>query len=109
MADDSGLRIGVVLEAFLDRPLADVLGWLEREVPEVTHIEVGAGGYAPHPHCEVDKLLASAPARAKWLDKVARHGLAVDALNAWGNPLHPDDEVARLLTAAIEAAREVRS
>lgn len=50
MPENSEPRIGVVLEAFLDRPLDDVLGWLQREAPEVTDIEVGAGGYAPHPH-----------------------------------------------------------
>jgi sugar phosphate isomerase/epimerase len=89
------LRIGVVLEAFLDRPLDTVLGWLRRAAPEITDIEVGAGGYAPHPHCDTAALLASARARAAWLELVARHGLRVDALNAWGNPLHPDDDLAR--------------
>ena len=62
------LRIGVVLEAFLDRPLDRVLAWLRQAAPEITDIEVGAGGYAPHPHCDVAALLASAPARAAWLD-----------------------------------------
>ncbi len=88
------LAIGVVLEAFADTALEDVLSWLAREVPEVTHIEVGAGGYAPHPHCDVAELLSSRPARARWLGRIARHGLTVDALNAWGNPLHPDPDLA---------------
>jgi hypothetical protein len=43
------LEIGVVLEAFLDWPLDQVLAWLREAAPEVTAIEVGAGGYAPHP------------------------------------------------------------
>ena len=89
------LRIGVVLEAFLDRPLADVLAWLAQAAPEVTDIEAGAGRYAPHPHCDVAELLHSAQARAAWLDLIARHGLRLDALNAWGNPLHPDEDLAR--------------
>jgi sugar phosphate isomerase/epimerase len=89
------LRIGVVLEAFLDRPLEDVLPWLAQAAPEVTDIEVGAGGYAPHPHCDVAELLQSAQARTAWLDLTARHGLRLDALNAWGNPLHPDEDLAR--------------
>jgi sugar phosphate isomerase/epimerase len=89
------LRIGVVLEAFLDRPLEDVLPWLAQAAPEVTDIEVGAGGYAPHPHCDVAGLLGSAQARTAWLDLIARHGLRLDALNAWGNPLHPDEDLAR--------------
>ncbi len=88
------LRIGVVLEPFADTRLDDVLGWLAGEVPEVTHIEVGAGGYAPHPHCDVAGLLSSRSARTRWLDQIARHGLAVDALNVWGNPLHPDPDLA---------------
>jgi sugar phosphate isomerase/epimerase len=95
MPEDSTPRIGVVLEAFLGRPLDDVLGWLRRAAPEVTDIEVGAGGYAPHPHCDVADLLASAAARGAWLDQIHRHGLRVDALNAWGNPLHPDPGTAR--------------
>ena len=86
----AGPRIGVVLEAFLDWPLPTVLRWLPRAAPEVTDLEVGAGGYAPHPHCDVTALLASAPARTAWLDGIAGSGLRVDALNAWGNPLHPE-------------------
>ena len=89
------VRIGVVLEAFLDQPLEAVLAWLREAAPEITDIEVGAGGYAPHPHCDVAALLASAHARAGWLDTIARHGLRLDALNAWGNPLHPDADIAR--------------
>jgi sugar phosphate isomerase/epimerase len=95
MLEVSTPRIGVVLEAFTGRPLDDVLGWLRRAAPEVTDIEVGAGGYAPHPHCDVAGLLASAAARGAWLDQIDRHGLRVGALNAWGNPLHPDPDTAR--------------
>jgi sugar phosphate isomerase/epimerase len=84
-----------VLEAFLDWRLDDVLAWLRREAPEVTDIEVGAGGYAPHPHCDVAALLGSRAARAAWLDRVGRHGHRAGALNAWGNPLHPDPDLAR--------------
>jgi sugar phosphate isomerase/epimerase len=36
MLEDSPPRIGVVLEAFLDWPLDDVLGWLRQAAPEVT-------------------------------------------------------------------------
>src|SRR5262249_61250218 len=43
------LRIGVVLEAFLDWPLERILPWLRQAAPEITDIEVGAGGDAPHP------------------------------------------------------------
>jgi len=95
MTAGSVLRIGVVLEAFLDWPLDRVMPWLREHAPDVTDLEIGAGGYAPHPHCDVAALLASDHARSAWQAGIARHGLRIDALNAWGNPLHPDEDLAR--------------
>lgn len=93
-APRDGFEIGVVLEAFVELSLEEVLRFLAAEAPEVSMIEVGAGGYAPNPHCDVDELLASDDARRRWLALLARYGIGLDALNAWGNPLHPDPEVA---------------
>ena len=81
--------VSVVLEAFLDQSLEEMLTWLSNEVPEVTAIEVGAGGYAPHPHLDPDALLTDASARQAWLGTLEDHGIKLDALNVWGNPLHP--------------------
>ena len=119
----AGLRIGVVLEAFLDWPLEQVMSWLQRAAPEVTDLEIGAGGYAPHPHCDVDGLLRDGQARAAWLARIGGHRLRVDALaRALGgsqalvvsieheDPFVPATtgvpEAARLLRAAIDAALE---
>jgi hypothetical protein len=66
MTADRSLRIGVVLEAFLDWPLDRVMPWLREHAPDVTDLEIGAGGYAPHPHCDVPGLLASDQARTAW-------------------------------------------
>jgi sugar phosphate isomerase/epimerase len=104
MTADGPLRIGVVLEAFLDWPLDQVMPWLREHAPEVTDLEIGAGGYAPHPHCDVAALLASDQARSAWQAGIARHGLRIDALNAWGNPLHPDAELARQHDRALRDA-----
>jgi hypothetical protein len=60
----AGLHIGVVLEAFLDWLLERVLTWLPEAAPEVTYLDIGADGYAPHPHCDVAGLLASGQARS---------------------------------------------
>ena len=98
------LRIGVVLEAFLDWPFEQILSWLPVAAPDITQLEIGAGGYAPHPHCDVAGLLASGQARSAWLAAIARHGLQVDALNAWGNPLHPDKDLAREHDRALRDA-----
>lgn len=104
MTSASDLKIGVVLEAFLDQPLEEVLTWLSKNAPKVTAIEVGAGGYAPHPHCDVDLLMADADARKQWLAKIHGLGFELDALNVWGNPLHPLQNVADSHDAALRNA-----
>jgi sugar phosphate isomerase/epimerase len=87
-------RIGVVTEAFVSRPLVEVMDWLVREAPAVTDLEVGAGGYAPPGHCDTQVLLGDADARERWMHEVSSRGLRVAALNVWGNPLHPDAAIA---------------
>src|SRR5437773_10082405 len=76
------LRIGVVLEAFLDWPFEQILSWLPVAAPEITQLEIGAGGYAPHPHCDVAGLPPSGQPRAAWLPASPRHGLRVEPVNA---------------------------
>jgi len=82
----AGLRIGVVFEAFPDWPLEQVMSWLRRAAPEVTDVETGAGGSAPHPRCDV-------------VVSIEHQDPVVPA-----TPGVPD--AARLLRAAIDAALE---
>jgi sugar phosphate isomerase/epimerase len=88
------IRIGVVTEALANRPLLQVMDWLKRDVPEVTDLEIGTGGYAPTTHCDMRALLHDDAARRSWLHEITTRGLRVAALNVWGNPLHPDSQVA---------------
>src|ERR1700684_410377 len=89
MTADRRLRIGVVLEAFLDWPLDRVMPWLREHAPEVTDLEIGAGGYAPHPHCDVETLLASGQARAAWLGEIGRARGAGRGAERVGQPAAP--------------------
>ena len=84
----------MVTEALADRSLVDVMDWLVRDAPLVTDLEIGTGGYAPTGHCDMPVLLHDAAARKAWLGEVTSRGLRVAALNVWGNPLHPDRNVA---------------
>jgi len=88
------IRIGVVTEPLVDRPLTEVMDWLKRDVPLVTDLEIGTGGYAPTNHCDMQALLHDSGARKTWLHEITARGLRVGALNVWGNPLHPDSAVA---------------
>jgi sugar phosphate isomerase/epimerase len=89
------LRIGVVAEAFADLPLAEVIDWLAHTVPEISELEIGTGGYAPVSHCDLRGLLTDANRRRAWHHEIETRGMRIGALNAWGNPLHPDAELAR--------------
>ena len=89
------MRLGVVLESFLDRSLDDALAVLEKGAPQVTDLEIGAGGFAPTPHCDVKLLLRDAGARRRWLDRLAERGFRLSAINVSGNPLDPAEETAR--------------
>ena len=88
------MRLGLVTEAFADRSLAELLDWLEREAPEITDLEIDSGGYAPQAHCNRSELLSHPGARRRWKAQIEERGLRVGALNAWGNSLHPDPDVA---------------
>ena len=88
------MRIGVVMEAFGDAPLEDVLAALRESAPSVTGLELASGGYAQTPYCDRGTLLRDDGARERWRRAIEQRGFAVIALNAWGNPLHPDRDVA---------------
>jgi sugar phosphate isomerase/epimerase len=87
------IRIGVVTEALSAHPFPDVLDWLRDHAPEITDLEVGSGGYAPHPHCDRDRLLREQVFRSEWRREITARGLRIGAFNVWGNPLHPDPDV----------------
>jgi sugar phosphate isomerase/epimerase len=90
------VRIGLVLEAFLDRTLEEVLDFLAASAPGVTDLEVGVGGFAPAPHCDARLLVRDDASRRRWLDRIESRGFRVSALNVSGNPLHADPERARV-------------
>ena len=88
------MRLGIVTEAFAERPLEAVLGWLADAAPTITDLELGSGGYAPTTHCDRRLFLRDPAAREQWRRGIEERGFSVAALNAWGNPLHPDAEIA---------------
>jgi sugar phosphate isomerase/epimerase len=52
-------------------------------------VEFGLGGWSWTPHVEIGALLADAGARDRLTGLLCDRGLAISALNASGNPLHP--------------------
>lgn len=55
----------------------------------VASIEIATGGQSAGQHMDVDALLASAPARSRFLAAFERRGLRIAALNCSAWPMHP--------------------
>lgn len=55
----------------------------------ITSIEIATGGQSSAPHLRLAELLASATARARFLDAFAGRGLRLAALNCSAWPMHP--------------------
>jgi len=61
----------------------------------VEAVELGTGNYPGNHHCDPEHLLADR-ARVKDLkSSIGDRGLTISALSQHGNPLHPDETVAR--------------
>jgi sugar phosphate isomerase/epimerase len=88
--------LAVVAEAFLDRSLPQLLDWLGAAAPSVRALELGSGGYAPHPHLDREQLLGDPQARSRWMAELSSRGYSIAALSAWGNPLHPLGDIGAL-------------
>jgi len=111
MTDQKSLpRLGLVTEPLANLPLTEVMNWLVAEVPEITDLEKGTGGYAPTSHCDMPLLLRDQSARRAWCREIETRGLRLAALNVWGNVLHPDSAIASRhdedLRATIRLAAE---
>jgi sugar phosphate isomerase/epimerase len=90
------VNLGLFTDAFPEWSLTEVLEWLRREVPAVTRVEIGTGGYSPAPHCDLRALLRGSRRRKDWLQSIRSRGYEVSALNVSGNPLSPRAAVAKL-------------
>jgi sugar phosphate isomerase/epimerase len=87
------VKLGVLTVLYSEQPLEQVLD----RVAELglDAVELGTGNYPGAAHCDPAALLA-APSSARALrDAVASRGLRISALSCHGNPLHPDESIAR--------------
>ena len=98
---DPKIKIGLVTEPLANKPLREVMDWAVAEAPEISGLEIGTGAYAPTSHCDMPGLLKDAAARRAWNNEIGVRGLEIAAFNCWGNPLHPDESVARAHDAAL--------
>jgi sugar phosphate isomerase/epimerase len=87
------MKLGVFTVLFADLPFEQMLDRVSALGIEA--VELGTGNYPGGTHCDPDELLGDTQAQRKLLDAVEGRGLQISALSCHGNPLHPDEEVAR--------------
>ncbi len=81
------MQIGMVTDSLAQLPFDELLDTAAKL--GLTHLEFPTGGWSSAPHLDVDELLADPAARDRFTGAIADHGLAISALNANGNQLHP--------------------
>lgn len=94
------MKIGVLTNLFLDRPLPETLDYLQGVGFEA--VELYTGPLAQPAHCDPDVLLGSATERQKLLDLVARHNMFISLLNCSGNSVSPVPGEAEKCQAVFE-------
>ncbi len=87
------MQIGLLTDALEHMSRAEALAWCADAGLDA--VEFGVCGYSPKPHADMAELLSNAAAQSALLEEVASHGLTLGALNASGNPLHPNEEIGK--------------
>lgn len=87
------VKIGVFTVLYQDLPLEAALDRIAALGVEA--VEISTGNYAPNTHCDLQALLADREAARRFKEGIEGRGLAISGLSQHGNPLHPQEEIAR--------------
>ena len=99
------MTVALLTDALTHRSLEETLRWCTER--GISAVELGVGGYSPAPHLDLERLLAGDAERSAYLALLEEHAVEVVALNASGNPLHPEPGTARAHTRALRGAVEL--
>lgn len=87
------MKIGVFTVLYHELPLEAALDKIAAQGAEA--VEISTGNYAPNTHCDVSALLADRGATRRFKEEIEGRGLAISGLSQHGNPLHPQEGIAR--------------
>ncbi len=101
------MKLGLFAALFMDQPLEKALDIIKDLGLQA--VEIGAGNFATLKHCNPEELLKDDGARSAFVKAVEKRGLVISALNASGNPVHPDAAYAQKCVFELEKAMELAS
>lgn len=87
------MKLGVFTALFGQQSLDETLDYIKRVGLGV--VELGTGNYPGSPHCNPEELLADNEKLKTFKKKLADRGMEISALSCHGNPLHPQEIVAK--------------
>jgi len=89
------MKLGIVTEVFYEShpKFEDMLDKVKESGIEA--IEIGVGNYPGDIHCDVKGLLKSNEKIKTYKRAIEKRDLMISALAVHGNPLHPDESIAR--------------
>lgn len=87
------MKLGVFTALFSDRPLEEALDTVAEF--EVDAVEIGTGNFVGNVHCNPEELLSSEAKLGKFKKALSERGLFISALSCHGNPLHPQEAIAK--------------
>ena len=87
------MKIGVFTVLYQHLPLETALDKIAALGVEA--VEISTGNYAGSAHCDVQSLLGNGDSLRRFKDAIESRGLVISGLSQHGNPLHPQEDVAR--------------
>ena len=86
------MRVGVFTPLLAQLSLEDVLKKLR--TLDIDTVELGTSNYPGDPHCKLS-MLDNANELNDFKKKLQDHGFSISALSCHGNPLHPNQDIAK--------------
>lgn len=87
------MKLGVFAVLFGDRSLEEALDVIVANGVEA--VEIGTGGYPGDAHCNPAELLEHPDKLQAFQQAIESRGLEISAFSCHGNPLHPNEEIAK--------------
>jgi hypothetical protein len=99
------VRIGLFTDGLKHLSRRDALAWAAAE--GITDVEMSVGTWGARTHLDLATLLRDAHARDELRRDLDNAGIRFSAVNAAGNPLHPDPAARAEAQAAVKGAVEL--
>ena len=100
------MRVGLFTDGLAELSRGEALTWCAER--GILDLEMGVGSWSPRPHLDLDALLREPSERDRLLGELRGAGCRLAAVNAAGNPLHPEpgarEDAQARLRGAVELA-----